>query len=343
MKRFAPEIEAAIDRHARANGMDPATLRAFVAIESGGNPNLVNRYGYSGLLQLQPREMGGAGSVLDPEANLAVGARKLKGEADAFAAKYGRQPTAADLYLIHQQGAGGAAAHMANPDAPAWTNMAGTGEGRQKGEGWAKRAIWGNVPDDVKAQYGSVENMTSRQFMDLWANKVARFGGQAQPPAPMGPPAAAAPQPPDGMDARTYNTAEPPNLTAQRPSPAPASMSNAVAERQPAPSGGVLEGIFGGDPLRGAQNAVAGLFGLPQPAAAQPSEAHAARPQQDDLQRMMAQLAGDDQEAKREQERRQADEFSQIAPMGVPQARRVDLKSIISNARQPIRLDITRA
>lgn len=339
-KRFAPEIDAAIDRHARANGLDPATLRAFVAIESGGNPRLVNRYGYSGLLQLQPREMGGAGDVLDPEANLSVGARKLKGEADAFAARYGRQPTAADLYMIHQQGAGGAAAHMARPDAPAWENMASTGEGRQKGTDWAKRAIWGNVPDDVKAQYGSVDNMTSRQFMDLWGRKVAGFSGQPQTPTPMGPPAAATPQPPDGMDARTYNVAEAPNLTAQGPSAPAASSPHLVAERQPQATGGLLGSIFGGDPLRGAQNAVGSLFGIP-PAAETAPQARA-QPQED-WQTALARLSGEG-DGKTAEERRKAEEDTlQLSPMGIPQQRRPNLQQIVSNARQPLRLGITRA
>jgi hypothetical protein len=58
--------------------------------------------------------------------------------------------------------------------------MYSTAEGRSKGPDWAKRAIWGNVPDDVKAKYGSVDNLTSREFSQLWADKVGRFSGSPQ-------------------------------------------------------------------------------------------------------------------------------------------------------------------
>ena len=32
--------------------------------------------------------------------------------------------------------------------------MYSTAEGQRKGPGWAKLAIWGNVPNDLKAQFG---------------------------------------------------------------------------------------------------------------------------------------------------------------------------------------------
>lgn len=178
-RRVSPEIETAIQRTASRMGVDPATLRAFVLIESGGNPN-VTTGSYRGLLQLsndQFRRYGGEGNVYDVDANLSAGAAKLKDMSAGFERRFGRQPSAAELYMMHQQGEGGSAAHWKNPDAPAWQNMASTAEGRQKGEAWAKRAIWGNVPDDVKAKYGSVDNMTSRDFVQMWEQKVARFGG----------------------------------------------------------------------------------------------------------------------------------------------------------------------
>jgi hypothetical protein len=185
MPKLSPQIEDAIQRAARAQGVDPARLRAFVMIESGGNPN--NRTGsYRGLLQLSPQEFskhGGQGSIFDVDANLNAGAIKLKAESADFERRYGRPPTAGEVYLQHQQGVGGAAAHLANPEKPAWQNMYSTAEGRQKGPGWARQAIWGNVPSDVRKQYGSVDNITSGQFADLWNTKVARFGGDNSLPS----------------------------------------------------------------------------------------------------------------------------------------------------------------
>jgi hypothetical protein len=92
--------------------------------------------------------------------------------------------TPAEQYLVHQQGVGGATAHLSNPDQPAWQSMLSTGEGRQKGEGWARKAIWGNVPDQYKAQFGSVDNITSGQFADMWRDRFGRASGGGEPSTP---------------------------------------------------------------------------------------------------------------------------------------------------------------
>src|SRR3989304_8557283 len=56
--------------------------------------------------------------------------------------------------------------------------MAGTGEGRQKGAGWAKQAIWGNIPDDMKKRFpDGVESFPAQDFIGIWGEKVARWGG----------------------------------------------------------------------------------------------------------------------------------------------------------------------
>jgi hypothetical protein len=196
------------DEAAKQHGLEPDWLSTFARIESGYNPR-VRTGSYKGLFQLSDGEFGkhgGQGDIYDPRSNTFAAAAKLRRERDAFEAKYGRKPTAADIYLIHQQGEGGAAAHWSNPNLPAWQNMYSTAEGRQKGPGWAKQAIWGNVPNDVKAKYGSVDNLTSRDFVDLWTQKVARFGGGAPGPGLL-------PQPPDGMDAATYGAPSPPPST----------------------------------------------------------------------------------------------------------------------------------
>jgi len=178
-KRFKPEVAIAIAQAADEVGVDQGMLETFARIESGGDPGAVTG-SYRGLFQLSKDEFakhGGGGSIHDPVANARAAAIKLKAEMSTFEARYGREPTAAEIYLVHQQGEGGYDAHQRNPDRPAWQNMASTAEGRQKGEKWAKAAIWGNVPDDAKARYGSVDKMTSRDFMDLWAEKVDRIGG----------------------------------------------------------------------------------------------------------------------------------------------------------------------
>jgi hypothetical protein len=171
-----------IDETALKYGLDPEMLHTFARIESGGNPRSQTG-SYKGLFQLSDEEFrkhGGTGDIFDPQANTAAAAAKIAAESKTFENQYGRAPTASELYLIHQQGPAGYAAHSANPDQPAWMSMASTGEGKQKGQEWAKRAIWGNVPDNLKGQFGNVNNITSQQFMDLWRQKV-----EGQPAAPI--------------------------------------------------------------------------------------------------------------------------------------------------------------
>jgi len=260
-RSLSPDIEAAIARTSAKTGFDPSTLRTFVMIESGGNPANVTG-SYKGLLQLSNgefRKNGGQGDIFDPEANLAAGATKLKAESDSFAARYGRAPTAAELYMMHQQGVGGSAAHWANPDKPAWENMASTGEGQAKGAKWAKAAIWGNIPDADKARFGSVDNVTSKDFTDLWTNKVARFGGDAgdgsapvrlaaastpgsaQPSVAM---SAAAPATPDASNAKPFALASSTNAEG---SSAPGVPAQAASPASPPQSFfGSLAGLDGG-------------------------------------------------------------------------------------------------
>lgn len=168
-------LDGFIDSYSAEKGVDPSFVRRVMHIESGGNP--ANTTGsYHGLFQLSWPEYvkyGGTGNIYDPVNNARAAINKIAVENEQFRQKYGRDPTPTDTYLVHNQGAGGYAAHMANPDAPAWQNMYSTAEGREKGPAWAKQAIWGNIPDTMKAQFpGGVDSVTSRQFTDLWRGRV---------------------------------------------------------------------------------------------------------------------------------------------------------------------------
>lgn len=157
-----------------------STLRAVRQIESGGNPNATTG-SYKGLYQLSDGEFaryGGKGSIYDPAENERIAGMKLGEEAGRVSQRLGRDLQPWEQYLVHQQGEGGAYAHLTSPDRPAWQSMLSTGEGQQKGEGWARKAIWGNVPDQYKAQFGSVDNITSGQFAEMWRNRFARAEGQ---------------------------------------------------------------------------------------------------------------------------------------------------------------------
>lgn len=170
------EASSAIDQAATAHGVDAGLLTRYAKIESGGDPSNVTG-SYKGLFQLSDGEFRKygppGGNIFDPVDNAMAAAAKLRAEAQVFMVKNGRAPTATDLYLVHQQGDAGYAAHMANPNAPAWRNMASTGEGQAKGDAWAKKAVWGNIPDNLKARFpGGVDSVSSADFIDIWRHKV---------------------------------------------------------------------------------------------------------------------------------------------------------------------------
>jgi hypothetical protein len=49
-----------------------------------------------------------------------------------------------------------------------------TSERQEKGEAWARKAIWGNVPSDLKNKIkGGVNALTSGQFIALWSALTA--------------------------------------------------------------------------------------------------------------------------------------------------------------------------
>lgn len=178
----------------------------YIQIESGGNPNAVTG-SYRGIFQMGPDEIARYGGSGYNE-----GVRLLEDRAASLQRSLGRPPTPTEVYMAHQQGPAGVLAHLSNPDAPAWQNMYSTGEGQRRGANWAKRAIWGNVPDDLKRQYGltpgpggfsqdvasgALDNFSSNQFVNgVWARKVegagavpgARYAGGVPQATPAGYP-----------------------------------------------------------------------------------------------------------------------------------------------------------
>jgi len=73
---FAPLI----DRAAARTALQPALLRAVIAVESAFDPKAVSRAGAQGLMQLQPATARryGVGNAFDPEQNVFAGARYLR-------------------------------------------------------------------------------------------------------------------------------------------------------------------------------------------------------------------------------------------------------------------------
>ncbi|HMI14380.1 MAG TPA: transglycosylase SLT domain-containing protein, partial [Bradyrhizobium sp.] len=165
-----------IERAAEAFGVDVNFMKAVAKIESDFNPR--ERTGsYIGLFQLSKSEFSqyGSGDILNPRDNALAAAYKFVTEAALFEAITHMALTFANLYLIHQQGWEGAAEHLSHPQQIAWKSMCATHEGMAKGEGWCKRAIWGNTLPAVKREWKSVDRLTSGAFVAMWRDRVDTF------------------------------------------------------------------------------------------------------------------------------------------------------------------------
>ena len=171
-----------IRRASSAFRLDFSFMKTVAKIESGFDPR--QRTGsYIGLFQLSNYEFGkyGSGDITSPRDNAIAAAYKFVTEAILFEWETHKKPTFSDLYLIHQQGWQGAAEHVAHPGRIAWKSMCVTDEGREKGEKWCKRAIWGNTLPTIKHIWKSVDNLTSDAFVTMWRRRVdllySRYSG----------------------------------------------------------------------------------------------------------------------------------------------------------------------
>ena len=210
----------------------PELMKSISQLESGGDPNAV-RGSYKGLHQITDetfRQYGGKGSIFDPAENTRVAQLATADTARNLSAQLGRPVTASEIYLAHQQGYGGAAAHLKNPNQPAWQSMLSTGEGQQKGEAWAKQAIWGNLPEEARARFGKVENVTSGDFINHWKERGAAAGITDAPRGPIDPKAGTV----EIAPARTAAAAPPPPPAVAAPPPQPAVPPAPAVAPQPA-------------------------------------------------------------------------------------------------------------
>lgn len=93
------------------------------AIESHGDPNAVSPTGYRGLYQFGPAEWAKYGSKYGTITNPAAQEKAMFDySADHYrqlVVSLGREPTASEMYLAHQQGVGGATALLTHPNTPA--------------------------------------------------------------------------------------------------------------------------------------------------------------------------------------------------------------------------------
>ena len=165
-----------IRRVAEILGLDFTFMKAIAKIESNFNPK-ARTGSYIGLFQLSKYEFSrhGSGDILVPRDNTVAAALKMSTEAVLFERYNRRKPNLNDLYLIHQQGIEGATEHLSKPNRLAWRSMCATDEGKQKGEKWCKKAIWGNTLPALKKAWKKVDNITSAAFVEMWQERVTKF------------------------------------------------------------------------------------------------------------------------------------------------------------------------
>ena len=165
-----------IKRASDAFGLDFNFMKAVAKISPVSTP--INARGrVFALFQLSEYEFSkfGFGQIRSPRDNAVAAAYKVITEGILFEWITHRKPDLNDLYLIHEQGWEGAAEHISQPYGIAWKSMCATNEGREKGEKWCKRAIWGNTLPALKKAWKSVDKVTSEAFVGMWRARVAEF------------------------------------------------------------------------------------------------------------------------------------------------------------------------
>lgn len=176
------DVSTIIAEAAQRYGLDPAYMLKKAQIEAPGlNPRAQNpNSSAGGLFQFIDstwRDYGRGGDKYDPVANADAAARYTLDNKRSLEKALGRAPTPGELYLAHQQGAGGAAKLLRDPNAP--------------------------VGGDAIRLNGGRDGMRAGDFAAKW---TGRFDGGGAPAAPA-PPGASMPQPPTPMPQEPMQTA----------------------------------------------------------------------------------------------------------------------------------------
>jgi predicted GIY-YIG superfamily endonuclease len=162
-----------IQKAASLYGLDVAMMMSIAKVESNFNPG-ARTGSYKGLFQLSDYEFQkyGDGSIWDARDNARAAAHMFLVQAEKFRWALGHHPDYAERYMVHQQGIQGAIEHYTHPERVAWQSMCATDEGVLKGEQWCRRCIWQNLLPQWKKSFGSVEKISSGDFVNLWTGRI---------------------------------------------------------------------------------------------------------------------------------------------------------------------------
>lgn len=160
----------AISKVAAARGVDPQYMTRLALVESGGNPNAASSLSSaSGPFQFikSTAQQYGLTNPNDPTASADAAARLTLDNKAALTQALGREPTSGELYLAHQQGAGGAAKLLSNPDAP----------------------VEAVIGAEAARNNGATPGMTAGQFANKWTGRFSDIGApqtvDANAPSPL--------------------------------------------------------------------------------------------------------------------------------------------------------------
>lgn len=148
-----PEVVDAISKAAARYGVPVSAMLQIAKIESRLKPDAKNPNSSAGGLFQQTDGNAaryGVSNRFDPYQSADGAARFMRDNIAYLTQKLGRAPTAGELYLAHQQGAGGAAKLLTNPSAPAVAVV-------------GRKAVLGN---------GGNDRMTAGEFASMWTRRV---------------------------------------------------------------------------------------------------------------------------------------------------------------------------
>ena len=155
------------------DNVDQAYIDRLIQIESGGNPRAKTGSNY-GLGQFSPDQFRALGitNPYDPAQQIRAIQTEAGRNRDALSTTLGRAPDNAEHYIAHQQGLGGAQALFSNPNAPAWQVISQF----YKTPEIAQAAIRGNIPSDSPLRNVPIDQISAKDFTDMWKAKFNREG-----------------------------------------------------------------------------------------------------------------------------------------------------------------------
>lgn len=174
-------VVSAIDAAAQKYGVDPTALLTIAYIETGGSYDPFSKNPSSsakGLFQFvnkTGKQYGLSGKdAYDVDKAADAAARLMRDNQSYLARVLGRDPTLEELYLAHQQGAGGAAQILTSPAGAIAINTLGYDE------------VYKNVPrkpgESERAFVDRVSRMTMQEFGSIWTNKARTVSQTRLPP-----------------------------------------------------------------------------------------------------------------------------------------------------------------